>query len=134
MTACDDSDSDNCSCNGAYEGVNGVPYMVDEGNLVGNKVEECEDDKRGDEPVLGDKGEVRAHRVQMQPAYRESRGRYAFKPEANARPKGVPKATISKLASYPFAYFHYHHTYSTLRSSAMGTTSSWVHENSESSE
>ncbi len=70
MTACDNSD--NCSCNGAYEGVNGVPYMVDEGNLVGDKVEECEYDKRGDEPALGDKGEVRAHREQMQPAYRES--------------------------------------------------------------
>src|SRR5437667_661263 len=60
-----------------------------------------------------------------------SRGRYAFKPEANARPKGVPKATISMLASYPFAYFLYHHTYSTLRSLALGTTSSWVHENSQ---
>src|SRR6266480_1310779 len=60
-----------------------------------------------------------------------SRGRYAFKPEANARPRGVPKATISMVSSYWFACFLYRATYSTLRSAAMGTTSSWVHENSD---
>src|SRR6266566_1076166 len=60
-----------------------------------------------------------------------SRGRYAFKPEANARPRGVPKATISMISSYWFACLLYRDTYSTLRSAAMRTTSSWVHENSD---
>ena len=51
--------------------MNCVPEVLDEWKLVSDKVEEGEDDKHGNEPALGDEGEVRVHAVQVQPAGRE---------------------------------------------------------------
>ena len=62
---------DKCSGDGAHYAMDGIPDMVDEGNLIGDKVKECKDDKYGHEPGMSDKGEVRVHTVQMQPAYGE---------------------------------------------------------------
>src|SRR5258708_27738532 len=62
---------DNRSSERAYDDMDGIPYVVDERNLIGDKVEECKDDKRGDEPGLGDEGEVWVQLVHVQPAYRE---------------------------------------------------------------
>ena len=74
VTAC--NNSNDSSCNRAYDGVNNVPEVVDERNLVGNKVKECEDHKRSDEPVLSDEGEARTQRVQVQPAHRECESKH----------------------------------------------------------
>jgi hypothetical protein len=62
---------DNRSSERAYDTMDGIPYVVDERNLIGDKVEECKEDKRGYEPGLGDKGEVRVQLVHVKPAYGE---------------------------------------------------------------
>src|SRR5947207_12453499 len=72
MTARDNSND--CSRDGTYNGMDGIPGMIDKGNLVGYKVEEREDSKRGDEPALGNEVKLRMYSVQMQPARREREG------------------------------------------------------------
>src|SRR5579864_6024012 len=69
MAACDDGDE--CPRDGTHNGMYGIPGMIDEWNLVGDKVNEREDDESGDTPVLSNKSKAWVHRVEVQPSHRK---------------------------------------------------------------
>ena len=66
MAACDKGDE--CARDGTHEGMGSIPGMVNEGNLVGNEVEEREKSQHCYEPALSDEGEMLIHFEQLQPA------------------------------------------------------------------